>query len=293
MPDPAKTAIRASTQEHLEIEDIKDGIVILKDGSSCLVLATTAINFGLLSEKEQEATIYAYAALLNSLNFSVQIVIRSAMKDISHYLSLLDERLVKEERKLIKEQITKYRQFIQEIVQRNNVLDKKFYLVIPMTALELGVAKTLMKTAKPKKGLPFDKDYIVQQAKINLYPKRDHLLRQLARLGLKCHQMQSQELIRLFFNTYNPETMSQPMAETSQYKSPVVKTAMPSTPIIKEALNTQPIDQLPTQSSAQPEKPITPNQPSAPIQQPDMPIKEDQTIRDQINNLVKNEPAVS
>jgi hypothetical protein len=251
----------------LEIEDIKDGIVILKDGSSCLVLATTAINFGLLSEKEQEATIYAYAALLNSLNFSIQIVVRSALKDISSYLSLINERLVKEERKLIKEQIVKYHQFIQEIVQKNNVLDKKFYLVIPMTALELGVAKTLMKTASQKKGLPFDKTYIVQQAKINLYPKRDHLLRQLARLGLKCHQMESQELIRLFFNTYNPETMSQPMAETSQYKSPV----------IKEALGPQPIAQPITQSAT---IPVTP-------------ALEEQTIRDQINNIVKNEPTIS
>ncbi|MBM3205847.1 hypothetical protein FJZ41_03315, partial [Candidatus Shapirobacteria bacterium] len=66
MPDPANIAIRASTQDHLEIEDIKDDLVILKDGSCALVLSTTAINFGLLSEKEQEATIYAYAALLNS-----------------------------------------------------------------------------------------------------------------------------------------------------------------------------------------------------------------------------------
>ena len=181
MPDPAKIAIRASTQEHLEIEDIKDDVVILKDGSCCLVLATTAINFGLLSEKEQEATIYAYAALLNSLNFTVQIVIRSARKDISSYLSLLEERENKEERKLIKEQIIKYRQFIQETVQKNNVLDKDFYLVIPMTSLELGVAKTLRKSVSRQKNLPFDKDYILQQAKINLYPKRDHLLSQLYR----------------------------------------------------------------------------------------------------------------
>ncbi|MCX6725745.1 MAG: hypothetical protein NT052_00295 [Candidatus Shapirobacteria bacterium] len=265
MSDPAKIAIRASTQEHLEIEDIKDGIVILKDGSSCLVLATTAINFGLLSEKEQEATIYAYAALLNSLNFTVQIVIRSARKDISSYLSLLEERQLKEERKLIKEQIIKYHQFIQEIIQKNNVLDKKFFLIIPMTSLELGVAKTLMKTASQKKGLPFEKNYIVQQAKINLYPKRDHLLRQLARLGLKSHQLESQELIRLFFNIYNPELVSQPMAESSQYKTPIVKTAMPIKPEIKNEI---------------------PNQPLAKTQ-------EDLTIRDQINNLVKNGTAIS
>jgi len=252
MADPAKIAIRASTQDHLEIEDIKDGIIILKDGSCCLVLATTAINFGLLSEKEQEATIYAYAGLLNSLNFTVQLVIRSARKDVSSYLGLLEDRLNKENRKLIKDQIVKYRQFIQETVQKNNVLDKKFYLVVPMTALELGVAKSLKKTALRQKNLPFDKNYILQQAKINLYPKRDHLLRQLSRLGLKSHQLQSQELIRLFFDIYNPEAGSQQMAESSQYKTPIVKAAIGPKPEVK-------------------------------------PIQQESTIHSQINNLVSRE----
>ncbi len=230
MADPAKIAIRASTQEHLEIEDIQDGIVILKDGSCCLVLATTAINFGLLSEKEQEATIYAYAGLLNSLNFTIQIVIRSARKDVSHYLSLLEEREEKEKRQLIKGQIASYRQFIQETVQKNNVLDKKFYLVIPMTSLELGVTKTLKKTAARQKNLPFDKSYLLQQAKINLYPKRDHLLRQLSRLGLKTHQLNSQELIRLFFDIYNPESGGQQMTDSKQYQTPLVKAAFTPKP---------------------------------------------------------------
>ena len=68
--DPIKIPIRASTQEHLDIEDIRDDLIVLKDGSCVLVIATTAINFGLLSEKEQDATIFAYAALINSLTFS-------------------------------------------------------------------------------------------------------------------------------------------------------------------------------------------------------------------------------
>ncbi len=268
MSDPAKIAIRASTQEHLEIEDIKDGIVILKDGSCCLVLATTAINFGLLSEKEQEATIYAYAALLNSLNFTVQIVVRSARKDISSYLGLLEEREAKEERKLIKDQIVKYRQFIQETVQKNNVLDKDFYIIIPMSSLELGVTKTFKKNISRQKSLPFDKTYILQQAKINLYPKRDHLLRQLSRLGLKSNQLENQELIRLFFNVYNPESSAQPMAESSQYKTPLVKAAI----LPKEE----------TKTEIKKEKEPVKTQP------------EESTIRKQINNLVKkNEPAVS
>ena len=94
--DPTKIPVRASTQEHLDIEDIQDGIIILRDGSCCLTIATTAINFGLLSEKEQEATIYAYAGLLNSLTFSIQIVLRSQRKDISSYVNLVRQAEEKE-----------------------------------------------------------------------------------------------------------------------------------------------------------------------------------------------------
>lgn len=223
--DPTKIPVKASTQEHLDIEDVQDGVVILKDGSCCLIIATTAINFGLLSEKEQDATIYAYAGLLNSLTFSIQIVVRSQRKDISGYLKLIQRAEEKEAKKEIKTQIQKYRRFIEETVAKNEVLDKKFYLVIPMSALELGVKQALTSTFS-RKGLPFDKDYVLQRAKTNLYPKRDHILRQLNRLGLKGKQLNTQELIHLFFNIYNPESKGQQLVATEQYQTPMVEPAM-------------------------------------------------------------------
>ena len=80
------STIKASTQEHLDIYTIKDHLVFCKDGSVALVLQTTAINFGLLSDEEQDATIYSYAALINSLSFPIQILIRSQRKDVSEYI---------------------------------------------------------------------------------------------------------------------------------------------------------------------------------------------------------------
>ena len=226
--DPLKIPIRASTQEHLEIEDIKDDLVLMKDGSCCLILLTTAINFGLLSEKEQDATIYAYAALLNSLTFPVQIVIRSQRKDVTAYLKLLDQEQAKQANKLLREQIQKYRSFVEEIVKKNNVLDKEFLAIIPFSALELGVAKTLTTAINPKKkrGLPFEKDYILEKAKVALVPKRDHLIRLFNRLGLKTRQLKTQELIQLFYKTYNPGVEGQRLAVSQEYTTPMVQPAL-------------------------------------------------------------------
>ena len=86
--DPIKVAIKGTTQDHLPIEDIVDGIVILKDGSCSLVMQISSVNFDLLSEKEQSALVFAYGGILNSFNFPVQIVIHSVSKDISSYLKI-------------------------------------------------------------------------------------------------------------------------------------------------------------------------------------------------------------
>jgi len=200
MIDITKAAIRGSTQEHLEIAEILDDLVIMKDGSVAMVIAVSAVNFGLLSEKEQEAIIFAYAGLINSLNFSIQIVIRSQKKDISHYLQLLEAEETKQTNPLLKNQISGYRKFIADTVKENNVLDKKFYVVVPFSSLELGMTSSL---GKKKTGLPLPKETIVERAKIALMPKKDHLLRQLGRLGLRAKQLTTEELIEVYYEIYN------------------------------------------------------------------------------------------
>jgi hypothetical protein len=272
-------AIRASTQDHLEIEDIKEGIVILKDGGACLIISVTSINYDLLSEKEQEAIIYAYAGLLNSLNFPIQIVVRSQLKDVSSYINLLNELAEKESQPLIKEQIIKYAKFVAEIVKKNNVLDKKFYIVIPMSPLEIGATKAFVNTFSPvKRRLPFDKAYILQKAKINLYPKRDHVLRQLGRLGLKGRQLETKELIKLFFEIYNPQSPGQQFVEPEQYQRPLVQSTFPTLTFspsqLTETQTSPPLSQIKVGESSS-------------LILPEEKKEAHQQIFEKINNLVK------
>lgn len=180
----------ATTQTHLPIQDIKDDIVILKDGSLAVVLETTAVNFGLLSENEQLAIISAFAALLNSLSFSIQILIRSKRLDISSYLNLLANAEQKQVNPLLAKMMGIYRQFIEKTVRENQVLDKQFYIIIPVSFLELGLTKNV--EGHSKKALTI------------LIPRRDHVIRQLWRTGLKAKQLSTKELISLFYDLYNP-----------------------------------------------------------------------------------------
>jgi len=221
--------IRASTQDALSIEDIRDDLAILKDGSAALILKVNAINFSLLSEKEQNAIIYAYAGLLNSLNFSIQIMIRSQKKDITGYLSLLEKAKANQLNPLLKDLISKYQVFIKETVTRAEILDKKFYLVIPFSALELGAGQVASSVfdrftiGKKKAKKTLDIDQVVEKAKTSLEPKKDHLIRLLGRIGLMAQQLTTNELIRLFFRIYNPDTKIVDHALTKEYISPVIK----------------------------------------------------------------------
>ncbi|HJX59333.1 hypothetical protein A2V61_04025 [Candidatus Woesebacteria bacterium RBG_19FT_COMBO_47_8] len=199
------TALVSTTQAHLPVADIVDDLVLYKDGGAALVMESTSLNFGLLSEKEQQAVIAAYAALINSLSFSLQIVIRTQRKDISSYMNYLEAISQKITNTKLAFLMQSYKKFILDSIKKKNVLGKKFYLIIPFSPLELGVTKSLLTTAKRKGPLPFPESYVLKKAKVVLYPRRDHLVRQAGRLGLKLKQLTNLGLMDLFYDVYNTE----------------------------------------------------------------------------------------
>jgi hypothetical protein len=197
--------LTSTSQAHLPIAEVTDDIVLYKDGGAALAMESTSLNFGLLSVQEQEAVIAAYAALLNSLSFSVQIVIRTQRKDISSYLLFVDEAAKKITSPKLANLMAGYRRFILDSIKKKNVLGKRFYIVIPFSPLELGVTKSILTTTRHGGPLPFPRSYVIKKAKVILYPRRDHLIRQAGRLGIRLRQLNVNELVTLFFGVYNPE----------------------------------------------------------------------------------------
>lgn len=230
--DPLKIAIRGSTQEHLPMEDIVDGMVLLKDGSCVSILQVSSVNFDLLSEREQGALIFSYGGILNSLNFPIQIVVYSNTKDVTFYLNNLKKVEEKQNNPLLKQRVGFYRKFIEETVKKNDVLSKAFYVVIPFSILELGIKSMQSQafkgvgsfTKKETKELPFPKSYILEKAKASLEPKKDHLNRLFSRLGLVIRTLSTKELIELFYKIYNEDTATTQRIQSLSYDAPMVTT---------------------------------------------------------------------
>ena len=226
--DPLKIAIKGSTQEHLLLEDVVDGIAILKDGGAAMVLQVSSVNFDLLSEREQSALVFAYGGILNSLNFPIQIMISSTTKDVGNYLNNLELAKNSQQNDKLKERIASYKKFVEETVKRNDVLSKTFYVVIPFSSLELGLKnaqKQILGTFNPIKkdnGLPFSKEYILEKAKAALEPKRDHLVRLFSRLGLEIQPLNTKEIIELFYKTYNEDVSNSQKLQNINYTAAAV-----------------------------------------------------------------------
>ena len=211
---PPTSPVKASTQSFIEIEEIKDDVVLMKDFSAATAVEVSAVNFWLLSTEEQSSMIYSYAGLLNSLSFPVQILIVSKKMDISAYLDYLEERIGKTQVELIKTRLVSYREFIKNIVKKNTVLEKRFFFIVPFSPLELGVSG-----AQPGS---LNRDYVISRAKTSLYPKRDNLLRLLAKTGLTGSILYNQQLSELFYNLYNPSSTGRRMAPVESYTDVVM-----------------------------------------------------------------------
>lgn len=212
----------SSSQQFVPIKDIRDDLLFLSDGGASLVITTSAVNFGLLFETEQISIIESFAGFLNSLSFPIQIVILSHRLDVSSYLKTLDKAKNAQTNPKLKEMTAHYHQFIESIIKENDVLDKKFYICLNVSPAEIGLlTKSMTDTGK--------------KASTLLSPRKDHVIRQLGRLGLKARQLNTVELIKLFYVVYNG------LEDIIEPEAPIIKPIISQPPVLPPALPPAPL----------------------------------------------------
>ncbi len=203
----------SATQQFLEIQDIREGMLILKNNSIRGVLMVSSINFALKSDEEQTAIVYAYQNFLNSLDFSCQIVIQSRNINITPYLDTLKDLEDRQTNELLKKQTSAYREFIKNMVVGDTVMTKSFYVVVPYTLMEIfgvgGASKQfdfLKQFSGNKKNQPKEmNDSDFQRCKTQLWQRMEFLAMGLRRCGLEAIPLTTPELIELFWSIHHPE----------------------------------------------------------------------------------------
>ncbi|OGY78465.1 MAG: hypothetical protein A3B74_02095 [Candidatus Kerfeldbacteria bacterium RIFCSPHIGHO2_02_FULL_42_14] len=203
----AQGRITKSVQKYIDIYEIKDDVVVLKDGSMRGVLLVSSINFALKSEEEQSAIIQSYVQFLNSLNFPLQIVIQSRRLNIEAYLERLKNIEREQTNELLRIQTADYRKFVGELVEIADIMSKHFYVAIPYSPYHKGEKKGFFS----RFGEVFSPATVItlQRQKFEKYKqeleRRVSLVSDgLASMGLTSVMLDTQSLIELYYNTYNP-----------------------------------------------------------------------------------------
>ena len=229
-----------STQNTLQIAEIRDGIVIMNDGSFRSVVMVKSINFDLMSPQERDAVEYSYQGFLNSLYFPLQIFIRSQKVDLRPYIERLDKIRSEQDNMLLALLMEDYIDFIGSLSQQTNIMDKRFYLVIPYFATA-DVKKALTQSKNFFSGITAifnNKEQHVIINEIELNKAKDELrnrvqsvLAGLQQCGIQGLPLDTQELIELYYDTYNPDTATrQQLKNFSNLTAPVIQKGVGSAP---------------------------------------------------------------
>lgn len=196
-----------STQRFLDIAEIKEDVVVLKDGTLRAVLLVSSINFALKSEDEQNAIIQSYLSFLNSLDFPLEIVIQSRKLNIGKYLDKLETLEREQTNDLLKMQTTEYRQYIRELVELGEIMNKRFFAVVqynPASDSQKGFFPRLKEALRPTTILKLGQERF-RRYHHELMQRVEHVIGGLNSMSLEVALLDTQSLIELYYSTYNPE----------------------------------------------------------------------------------------
>ena len=197
----------AATQRYLDVAEIREDVVVLKDGTMRAVLLVSSINFSLKSEDEQEAIIQGYISFLNSLSTSVQILIQSRKLNIDDYLERLKESERTQQNDLLRTQIADYRQFIGELVELGEIMQKRFYVVVPYNPAadrRKGFFSRLTEVLSPIISVRLQEQRFRERKK-EMMVTVDSVRASLNSMSVSSVMLDTQSLIELYYGAYNPD----------------------------------------------------------------------------------------
>ena len=209
---------QAATQDFVSIRDIKENVVIQKNGQMCMVILASSVNFALKSADEQEAILLQFQQFLNTLDFSLQIYVQSRQLNIKPYLERLHSLESKQDNDLMRIQLREYIEFIQSFTNNVDVMSKNFFVVVPYSPAKLNIAKGITNLFTPgqTRGV-LPTDALFEEHRMQLEQRTAMVIEGLARVGVRTITLQKDDLVEFYYHLYNPgdPTGSAPLVENA------------------------------------------------------------------------------
>ncbi len=219
---PTNTKVKAqATQDFVPIKEVRDGVIILKDGALRVLLMASSINLALKSQDEQQAIIAQFQNFLNSLEFTVEFFVQSRDLDIRPYIALLQDRYAQELDELMKIQIREYMAFIKDFTERANIMTKNFFIVVPYDPALINRGGGVLGSLLPGRsgGAAALSDEQFEQYRTQLEQRSAVIEQGLVRTGVRVVKLGTEEVIELFYKLFNPGELEKPLQVTQMVAS--------------------------------------------------------------------------
>ncbi len=200
-----------ATQEFVPIDDVRDGIVILKSGGMRGILMASSVNFSLKSDDERQAILLQFQDFLNSLDFLVQIVVQSRRLDIRPYVALLENRYKEQTNDLMKIQIEQYIAFVKSFTESTNIMTKNFFIIIPYDSAIISSKGGLLSSFSKKEESKETKEENFEEKKNQLEQRMGIVEQGLVRCGVRVAKLGTDEVVELFYKIFNPGESEKPI----------------------------------------------------------------------------------
>lgn len=213
-PQPKKTK---AAQDFVPIKEVRGGLIVLKDETLVGVMLASSLNFALKSQDEQTAILAQFQNFLNSLDFSVQFFVQSRRLDIRPYIALLEERLQAQTEELMKIQVREYIEFVRSITERVNIMEKRFFVVVPYSPPILDVKKAIGARVFGQSRLSAEKEDIgFEEYRTQLEQRMAVVEQGLIRTGVRTIPLGTEEVIELLYKEFNPGELEKPISLNNQ-----------------------------------------------------------------------------
>jgi len=207
------TLIGKATQDFVPIREVRDGVLVLKDGSMRAILMTSSVNFALKSPDEQQSIIYQFQSFLNSLSFSVQICIQSRKLDIRPYVAILEEREKEQTNDLMKIQTKEYIEFIRTFTEGANIMTKTFFVVVPYSSPTLNINNKKSTFSNPlgQRSKTTTEAQSFEEARTQLEQRLSVVSQGIIRSGVRAVPLGTEEMVEVFYKLFNPGSVEKPI----------------------------------------------------------------------------------
>lgn len=198
-----------STQAFLDVAEVKEGVIVLKDGSLRAVVVVSATNFSLKSNDEQNALVQAYQSFLNSLDFPVQILMQSRRLDINAYLDKMRGIMQQQTNELLRLQTQEYIEYVAKLIEFASIMNKTFYVIVPYSveAIKSGFLTRIGMLFNPAGNIKLRKEDF-EKHRETLFQRVDQVSGELSGMGLRTLTLSTEELVELLYNSYNLSSAS-------------------------------------------------------------------------------------